>query len=147
MRIAAHALGANRPERDVLVSPGHAICVDVLGEVLIPAFALVDGASVVQVDVDTVTYWHVELDGHDILLAENLATESYIDVGNRAFFVEHGTVALAARPDAGADTLGFADYCRPLHVGGDIVAAVRARLEARAAAGRRAGARRSAGAA
>ena len=66
----------------------HAICVDILGKVLIPAGVLIDGTSVRQLEVDVVTYWHVELDSHDILLAENLPCESYLDLGNRGFFKE-----------------------------------------------------------
>ena len=136
VRIAAHAFGENRPARDLTVSPGHAICVDVGGEVLIPASSLVDGSTIAQVDVESVTYWHVELEGgHDILLAENLAAESYIDVGNRAFFLETGVTALTAAPDVSTFTL--ADYCRPFVSAGPLVVAVRARIAARAvAAGR-----------
>ena len=36
VRIAADAFGSGKPARDLYVSPGHAICVDVIGEVLIP---------------------------------------------------------------------------------------------------------------
>ena len=46
VRICAHAFGENRPARDLFVSPGHAICVDVLGEVLIPAGLLVNGSTI-----------------------------------------------------------------------------------------------------
>ena len=51
IRIAAHAFGGSRPSRDLFVSPGHAICVDVL----IPASGLVNGSTVQQVEVDEVT--------------------------------------------------------------------------------------------
>ena len=130
IRIAAHAFGENRPSRDLFVSPGHAICVDAGGEVLIPAVALVNGTSVVRHDVETVTYWHVELDSHDIILAENLPCESYLDMGNRGFFVQSDLVDLAALPDAHVRT--HADFCRPFHDAGAIVEAVRRRLDARA---------------
>ena len=130
IRIAAHAFGDNRPVRDLLVSPGHAICVDVLGEVLIPAGALVNGTTIVQEDVDSVTYWHVELEGHDILLAENLPCESYLEMGNRSFFAESKVVTVDASPDAQVVT--HADFCRPFHADGDLVEVVRERLAARA---------------
>jgi hypothetical protein len=75
--------------------------------------------TVAQLDVDEVTYWHVELDSHDILLAENLACESYIDMGNRGFFVEGDTVALDGSPEVPRPT--EADFCRPFHPRGAIV--------------------------
>ena len=134
IRIAAHAFGESLPSRDLLVSPGHAICVDVGGEVLIPASALVNGTTVVRHEVETVTYWHVELDSHDIIVAENLPCESYLDMGNRGFFATSGLVDLVALPDAAART--HADFCRPFHASGAIVDAVRARLEARAVSAR-----------
>ena len=125
VRIAAHAFGENRPARDLVVSPGHAIRVDILGEVLVPAAALVDGATIVQCAVPRVTYWHIELERHDILLAENLPTESYLEMGNRGFFADAATVALHARPDAPAT---HADFCRPYVDAGPLVDVVRARV-------------------
>lgn len=132
VRIAAHAFGPERPTRDLTVSPGHSICVDVAGEVLVPAIALVDNASIVQVAVEEVTYWHVELETHDILLAENLPAESYLEMGNRAFFAEAEVVSLGAGPDVPART--HADFCRPYRSDGALVDAVRARLLARSQA-------------
>ena len=132
IRIAAHAFSEDRPARDLRVSPGHAICVDAVGEVLIPASALVNGATIARVDVETVTYWHVELASHDIVLAENLPCESYLEMGNRTFFVEAPATALNASPDAAIPT--HADFCRPFHDGGVILACVRERLHARALA-------------
>ena len=132
VRIARDAFGSNAPSRDLMVSPAHAICVDVMGEVLIPAGALVDGGAITQVAVDAVTYWHVELDGHDVILAENLACESYLEMGNRGFFAEADVVALGALPDMPAVT--HDDFCRPFHDSGAIVEVVRKRLAARAVA-------------
>lgn len=130
VRIAAHAFGDNRPARDLLVSPGHALCVDVVDEVLIMAAALVNGSTVIQEDVDQVTYWHVELDSHDIIMAENMAAESYLDMGNRTFFTENEVVELDALPDAAERT--HDDFCRPFHHDGALVDIVRAQLAARA---------------
>ncbi len=132
VRIAAHSFGDNRPARDLRVSPGHSLCLDVLGEVLIPASALVNGSTITQETVDSVTYWHVELDGHDILLADNMPAESYLDMGNRSFFAEAGVVDLDAGPDAPVRT--HADFCRPYHADGPLVAFVRERLAARSSA-------------
>ncbi len=131
VRISAHAFGNNRPARDLLVSPGHSLCVDVVGEVLIPAVALINGITIIQEDVDHVTYWHVELEGgHEIIMAENMPCESYLDMGNRAFFAENGVVSLDATPNVPVVT--HADFCRPFHADGAIVDVVRAQLAARA---------------
>ena len=46
--------------------------------------ALVNGTTITQVEVDEVTYWHVELDSHDVILAEGPPAESYLEMGNRA---------------------------------------------------------------
>ena len=132
VRIAAHAFGPNRPARDLRVSPGHALCLDLLGEVLIPASALVNGTTISQEDVDAVAYWHVELDSHDIILAENLPCESYLDMGNRPFFAEAEVVDLDASPDAAASARTHADFCRPFHGEGPLVEVVRSQLRARA---------------
>jgi Hint domain len=45
-----------------------------------------------------VTYYHVELDAHDIVLAEGLEAESYLDTGNRAMF-ENAGLPLILHPD------------------------------------------------
>ena len=131
IRIAAHAFGQDKPARDLCVSPGHAICVDVMGGVLVPAGALVNGTTIVPVEVDTVTYWHVELEQHDIILAENLPAESYLEMGNRSFFADADIVTLAASPDARVRT--HADFCRPFVAEGPMVEAVKARLREQAA--------------
>ena len=124
--IAAHAFGPGRPARDLVLSPGHSICVDLAGEMLVPAAALVNGSSIARLAVAEITYWHVELDTHDILLAENLPAESYLEMGNRAFFAEAEIVALDAGPDAPARS--HADFCRPYRADGALVDAMRARL-------------------
>ena len=128
VRITAHAFGDNRPARDLFVSPGHAICIDLLGEVLIPAIALVNGSTIQQIEVDETTYWHVELDSHDVILAENLAAESYLDMGNRGFFAEGDVVTLDASPDADPALRTHADFCRPFYAGGPMVEVVQTQL-------------------
>jgi len=83
IHIAAHAFAPGSPSRALRLSPDHAVFT---GEVLIPVRYLVNGSTIAQVETDRVTYWHVELAQHDILLAENLPCESYLDTGNRDAF-------------------------------------------------------------
>jgi hypothetical protein len=89
IRIAAGAFGPALPRRDVFVSPDHAIFLD---GVLIPAKLLVDGGAIAQVAWARVAYHHLELASHDILLAEGLPVESYLDAGDRANFFDAGPV-------------------------------------------------------
>ena len=42
--------------------------------------------------VAAVTYYHIELPQHDIVLAEGLPTESFLDTGNRDAFANGGGV-------------------------------------------------------
>ncbi|MFY9293375.1 MAG: Hint domain-containing protein [Methylorubrum rhodinum] len=132
VRITAHAFGPGRPTRDLFVSPAHAVAVEAGGEVLVPAVRLINGTTVAQVEVETVTYWHVELDSHDILLAEGLPAESYLDCGNRSFFANADITDLAATPCSRLEVP--LSSCRPFHEVGPAVEAVRARLEERAVA-------------
>ncbi len=94
MRVQAGAFGAAAPHRDLLLSPDHAVLV---GGALVPIRYLVNGASIAQVKTDEVSYWDIELDRHDILLAEGLAAESFLDTGNRNAFA-NGAVIRAGRP-------------------------------------------------
>ena len=97
--------------------------------VLIQAEKLVNGATIVQVPTESVEYWHVELDQHDVLLAEGLAAESYLDQGNRTDFANGGAF-IEAHPDF--KPRHWADTCAPLVKEGAVVESVRASLLARA---------------
>ena len=85
VRIKAGAIDDNVPSRDLVVSPAHAILVD---GALINAGALVNGSSVVrETQVPEIfTYYHVELDDHSLILAENTPAETFIDNIDRLAF-------------------------------------------------------------
>jgi hypothetical protein len=89
VRIAAGAFGPNRPHRPLWLSPEHAVFWD---GALIPVRCLINGATIVREPCASVTYWHVELPRHDILLAEGLRVESYLDTGSRCAFANGGKV-------------------------------------------------------
>ncbi|MBN8898790.1 MAG: Hint domain-containing protein, partial [Rhodospirillales bacterium] len=138
-RVAAHAFGRDMPARDLFLSPDHALFVD---GVLIPVRYLADGKAIVQVAPADVTYWHVELDRHDVILAENLPAECLLPgEPNRAAFADGAVMALhpTLDPRPGAESLRWeAEGCAPLVITGPVVARAKARL--RAPRGQRAGA-------
>jgi hypothetical protein len=137
IRVAADAIAAGVPARDVLLSRDHALYLD--GS-LVPVWQLANGATIVRQDgLASVTYVHVELDRHDIMLAENMPAESYLDTGNRALFANAAGVralhpAFGEPPDATALRVWAQDAAAPLLLGGEAVAALRARLLRRALA-------------
>lgn len=124
VRIRAGAFAAGKPARDLLLSPDHAVFCE---GVLIPVQHLVNGATVVQQPRTEVHYWHIELDRHDILLAEALEVESYVEDGNRWLFAngnQRTAHPVAARPSP--------VRCAPCRTGGAEVEAARRLLLERA---------------
>ncbi len=126
VRVSAHAFGEGQPRRDIWLSPQHAVSLE---GVLIPIIRLANGATIRQERVERVSYWHVELDSHDVLLAEGLAAESFLDCGSRSGFANcqnfvelHPTFVPQSWDDA----------CAPLCETGPVVDAARKRLRARA---------------
>jgi hypothetical protein len=116
---------------DLYLSPDHAIYVD---NVLIPAKYLLNGTTVRQMRVPSVTYYHLELAAHDVVLAEALPAETFLDTGNRSAFANvAGAVDLF--PDFGRSSNSLrweASAYAPLCVTGPIIDATRAHLAARA---------------
>lgn len=84
IRFRAGSLGCDLPRRDLLVSPEHAMF---LNGVLIPARLLVNGRTIVQErHLEQVDYYHVELDSHDVILAEGAPSETFVDNDSRGMF-------------------------------------------------------------
>lgn len=127
VRIRRDAFGDGRPHRDLILSPDHAVLVD---GALMPVRYLVNGATIRCEPRRRITYWHVELAAHDLLLAEGLACESYLDTGNRAAFA-NGGASVMLDPDF-ARRAWRAQGCAPLVLDGPALVAARAALIARA---------------
>ena len=108
VRIQAGCFGQGLPSRDLFLSPDHAVLVE---DVLIPVKYLINGTTIAQTEVDEVSYYHIELERHDVLFAEGLPAESYLDTGDRANFA-NGGVVVSAYPDF-ATRYGRSRVARP----------------------------------
>ena len=97
IRIGAGSLGNQLPKRDLLVSRDQALLLD---GVLVPAFHLTNGVTItVEAHARQVQYIHVETAGHDLLLAEGAAAETFAGEEQPicAPKVEHGYALEAIR--------------------------------------------------
>lgn len=123
--LAAGSLAPGLPARRLRLSPDHALLLD---GVLVPARLLVNGATIRRDEAClAISYHHVELARHDLLLAEGAPCESYLDTGNRAGFASAETCAVR-------DLSWDRDACAPLCTGGARLRAIRETLHARALA-------------
>jgi hypothetical protein len=98
VRVRRGAFAPNVPHRDLMLSPDHAVRV---GEVLIPIRCLVNGTTIAKHPMSHIEYWHLELPAHDLVLAEGLTAESYLDTGNRSAF---NATAAPARSSSAASS-------------------------------------------
>ena len=121
VRIAPDAFGPGAPARTLWLSPEHAVAVD---GALIPIRLLVNGASIAfDRGVRRITYLHLRLDRHDLLLAEGQEAESFLDAHAPGWLEP----AAAQRHRETAS-------CLPLAVAPAAVESVWVRLAARSAA-------------
>jgi fibronectin-binding autotransporter adhesin len=129
--LSAGAFSPGQPTRDLWLSPDHAVFI---GGVLIPIRYLVNGRTIRQVPRDKITYWHIELAEHNVLYAEGVPAESYLDTGNRGAFANRGAVT-----DLHADLASRvwdAHGCAPLVLSGPKMAAAKRHLHDRLIADR-----------
>jgi hypothetical protein len=136
IRIRANAFADGLPSRDILVSPDHSIHAD---DVLIPAKYLVNCLNVVVSEQASVTYHHFELGQHEVVFANGLPAETYLDTGNRMSFHRREDTVFVPHPDFSTisdlafftwDAQGYAE----LVVTGPRLERVRSHLAARAKA-------------
>lgn len=76
-------LGPNLPTSDLALSADHALLV---GGLLIPASILCNDVIGRSDPGNSLSYFHIETDRHEIILAAGVAVETFIDVHNRAGF-------------------------------------------------------------
>ena len=133
VRVQAGAFADGCPRRDLYLSPEHAIHHE---GALFPIGDLINNASIAQVARAEVTYWHIELATHDVLLAEGLEAESFLENANRGDFADGAAVALhpMLKGSQGAVTAP----CFPIRRQGAALQALRDRVEARIPAAARA---------
>jgi hypothetical protein len=123
IRFRSGSLGHGLPRRDLLVSPQHAMVLDGL---LIPARCLVNGTTISEErGLDRVDYVHVELDTHDVLLAEGAPSESFLDDDSRGMF-HNASEFTTLYPEAPEPR----SFCAPRVTDGYQLVAIRRRLAA-----------------
>ena len=97
VRIEPNAMGRGQPSRAVTVSPAHrifwsgALAELMFGEreVLVAAKHMVNGREVRRIrDIESVTYWHLLFDDHEIVFSAGLKSESF-------FPADHGLSTVA----------------------------------------------------
>lgn len=87
VRIEQGALGEALPDDDLVLTADHALVFD---GTMINAGALVNGTTVTRVPMaelaERVTYYHVETEAHDVIVANGVPAETFVDVATRRVF-------------------------------------------------------------
>ncbi|MBO9464660.1 Hint domain-containing protein [Tropicibacter sp. R15_0] len=82
VRISAYALG-EFPDRDLTITADHAL---VVGEFLINASCLIGLPGINWAPPASRTFFHIETEAHEVLIANGAPAESFCDYGNRSAF-------------------------------------------------------------
>lgn len=121
------ALADKVPLHALSVSPEHAMLID--GN-LVPAGLLVNGRSITKAQsMDVVQYFHIELESHDVILAEGAWSETFFDDGGRGVF-QNAADYYALYP--AHDPAREQAYCAPRMEDGFALEILRASLAGRA---------------
>jgi hypothetical protein len=129
IRIEPDAFADGAPNRDLYLSPDHAIPI---GNRLIPIRLLINNATIRRDNRRSVHYFHVELERHTTLLADGLEVETYLDTGNRGIF-ENAPTPLILHPLLTGQSARNALSCLPLETRAAEVKPIWWRLARRAA--------------
>jgi hypothetical protein len=128
VRVCADAFGPGQPHRDLILSPNHALYVD--GRFIAVRY-LLNGVTIRQEKWDRITYYHVELEAHDVMLVDGMTAESFLDIGNRGAF-SNGGEPVMLHPDFARQTWE-AEACAPDLPKGEELTQLRGMLLERAA--------------
>lgn len=123
VRLRSGALGKDRPDGDLLVSPAHRMLVKgqkaraLFGEneVLVAARDLIDDRFITRDrSVSCVTYIHLLLDQHQVVFANNLETESFLPEDEAIAAVEQAQRdrLLSEMPDLSMGASGYGAAAR-----------------------------------
>ena len=132
VRVAAGALGPGKPHTDLITSPNHSLFLD---GILVPASALVNGATITWEPRPSIDYHHIECAAHDLVLANGTPSETWLDYGNRYAFDNvdaHHNVLPIRSPLAEAALADLPDHCVPCIQHGPAVIAIRRTVRTRA---------------
>jgi Hint domain/Right handed beta helix region len=126
IRISTGAFAPGMPSSTLYLSPEHSVY---WNGALLPVGLLTNGTSIQQVKMTKVTYFHVELSRHNVIIAEGLPVETYLDVGNRLTFTDEHVVVLYPNYHISRQE---ANGCAPIVMTGSSLEGLRAKLASRA---------------
>jgi hypothetical protein len=84
VRVARSAIAPGIPNADLYVTQSHALLID---GVLVPAGNLINGTTMTLYDADALDeleFFHIKLEGHDVIYAEGAPCETLVDVDENA---------------------------------------------------------------